>query len=254
MATDYMKRLKIAQLAKQSASVVVSAAKVIVGKPAWKIKTWEDSVGGVVVDYYHMEAPVDFQDQQPTPALAVNQETYGKGSDDQFYNYHRQCSSLAIPDWPYHFAIENHIAEQAQNYLTVSKGMDTPWWPVIDVEIKPVNEGAPWAYQLKTLLDLIEAGTGKKSVIYTSKYYWGFTYDRNGDPPAWTNDYPLWVSWWPDRLFVDANTSPPKRFLPGGWMDWDLWQYAQDGRYRGYLANDYSLINPNSPLVKFLKG
>ena len=125
--------------------------------------------------------------------------------------------------------------------------------PVIDVEIvlpkakkkgeKLIN-GETWASHIKVWLDLVEAGAGIRPIIYTSQLYWTHTFDRMGQPPAWTNHYPLWVAWYPDAAFVDANPVPSPNLIPAGWKQWGLWQYSQTGIIDGHIAEDLNTISP----------
>lgn len=208
-------------------------------------------------DVYEGDAPVNWAGMQPQPLRAILKAS-GKFSDGvrrpdkEVANFVLQCKGLGIRYGLYHFLRPHNIAEQAQLFQSVWNnvgGADMP--PILDVEIditqlkkKPLNRET-WAFQIKTWLDMVEVATGHKPIIYTSQHYWTFTIDRHGDPPAWTDAYPLWVAWPPDAEFVDTNPVPPKSMMPLGWTHWDIWQYRADtGLNEGFLVNDLDTVSP----------
>ncbi|MGE5073455.1 MAG: GH25 family lysozyme, partial [Anaerolineae bacterium] len=172
--------------------------------------------------------------------------------DHEVENYVAQCRDLGIRYGLYHFLRPHSIAEQAQLFLSVWNalgGASMP--PILDVEVditqlrkKPLNRET-WAFQIKTWLDMVETATGHKPMIYTSQRYWTYTFDRQGNPPAWTDQYPLWLAWYPDREFVDTNVEPPRTVRPLGWTHWEIWQYRGDsGVAEGFAVNDLDTISP----------
>ncbi len=208
-------------------------------------------------DVYELDAPVNWAGMEPKPVRAIlkasGKFTDGvRREDHEVENYVQQCKDLGIRYGLYHFLMPNNIAEQAQLFQSVWDkvgGADMP--PILDVEVditqlkkKPVNRQT-WAYHIKTWLDLVEASSGHRPIIYTSQLYWTFTIDRDSNPPAWTDDYPLWVAWYPGLEFVDTNAEPPADLLPLGWTHWEIWQYRGDtGLAEGFLVNDLDVISP----------
>lgn len=82
---------------------------------------------------------------------------------------------------------------------------------MIDVEAPdPGVSPATYAQNIQAWLDAVEAGTGKKPLIYTGYYYWN---DYVGSDAF--GDYPLWV----------ANYNPDCPLVPMGWDDWTFWQW-----------------------------
>ena len=62
---------------------------------------------------------------------------------------------------------------------------------------------------------------------------------EQGQPPAWVEDYPLWLGWFP-RKYV-AGMSP---LMPHGWSAWTFWQYSGKGRISGVQGDvDLDLFN-----------
>lgn len=211
-----------------------------------------------ICDVYEKEAPIDWASMNPKPYRAILKAS-GKFSDGvrrqdhEVENYVVQCKDLGIRYGLYHFLRQDSITEQAQLFWEVWTkvgGADMP--PIVDVEIelpKPKKKkdkkftGEDWAYQIKVWLSLVENWSGQKPIIYTSQKYWLETFDRYGNPPTWTDEYPLWVAWYPDKEFVDANNVPAKSLIPAGWTKWALWQYSDTGIEDGYLANDLNTIS-----------
>ena len=211
-----------------------------------------------VCDVYEGDAPVNWTEMDPKPVRAILKAS-GKfldevrREDSQVDNYVAQCKDLEIRYGLYHNLRPNNIAEQAQLFQTVWNrvgGADMP--PILDVEVdlatvkkKPVNRET-WASHIKTCLDLVEAWSGHKPIIYTSQHYWTFTFDRHGNPPAWTDEYPLWVAWPPDLDFVDVNPVPAASLMPLGWTHWEIWQYWEDtGVAEGFLVDDLDTLSPD---------
>jgi GH25 family lysozyme M1 (1,4-beta-N-acetylmuramidase) len=103
--------------------------------------------------------------------------------------------------------------------------LDLEWTPPKNTNL-PI--GAALAYNVKVWLDLVEKALGVKPIIYTSRNFWGYLLDRQGNPPAWTKDYLFWVAWYPEGAYIDLNTSLPASALPTGvTLDQVVgWQYA----------------------------
>jgi len=75
-----------------------------------------------------------------------------------------------------------------------------------------VEKATPTASELQTWLDIVEAGTGKKPIIYTS---WGLW---NGWLSGGFESYPLWA----------ANYGVSCPGLANHWTSWKFWQYADN--------------------------
>lgn len=211
----------------------------------------------VIVDVYQDEYPVKWAKMNPKPYRAILQCTKGQFHQDQkCATYIQECNDLGIKYGLYHFLFPNNVAQQAENFKqrATELGGLGHFPPVVDVEYEPgkmkrgqvdnLPRGKAWADQVKECLDIIEAWCGEKPMIYTSKNFWNYTFDGSGHPPAWTNDYPLWVAWYPLKNSIDGRNAPRADRMPIGWDAWDLWQYSESGRTDGYLANDLNIITP----------
>lgn len=112
---------------------------------------------------------------------------------------------------------------------------------VIDVESNGGLSSAQVAAKVKQWLQIVEAGTGKKPIIYTGPYFWQ---DNVGD--ATLGGYPLWIAHY-------GTTCP---LIPDGWSKWTFWQYC-DGNTQ-YCANgqgfDRNVYNGSLAELEALAG
>lgn len=211
-----------------------------------------------VFDIYEGEYPVKIDQMNPKPLAIIVRASWQKlgarirGVDTKALEYIAQCKAAGIKYGMYHFLTPNGIAEQATLFLNqwqAAGGADLP--PIVDVEVDlpkyyvgtATIGQAVWQGHVKTFLDLVESGTGKKPIIYTNKNYWGFVMTKNSAgvlvPPTWTPDYKLWVAQYP----TNPDTATQPLVLPNGWTEWAIWQYNDAGRSNGFLANDLNTVS-----------
>lgn len=208
-----------------------------------------------IVDVYQGEFPIKWTKMNPLPYRAILQCSKGQfHQDEKCPTYVQECNELGIKYGLYHFLFPNNIAEQVDNF---NRGVEAVGGlghlpPIVDVEYAPkqlkpgqvdnMPRGTAWADQVKKCLDNLEASWGEKPMIYTSRNFWSYLSDPMGCPPEWTNDYPLWVAWYPNKNVIDSLDAPRTTRMPIGWDAWDLWQYSQSGRTDGFFANDLNVI------------
>ena len=112
---------------------------------------------------------------------------------------------------------------------------------MIDVEATGGQSPATIAAKIKTWIKIVEAGTGKKPIIYTGAYFWQ---DHVKDSSF--GGYPLWI----------AAYGPSCPSIPDGWTDWTFWQYC-DGQTQ-YCSNgkgfDRDVFNGTAAELKALAG
>jgi GH25 family lysozyme M1 (1,4-beta-N-acetylmuramidase) len=224
----------------------------------------------LIYDIYQEEYPVKFESMTDPKPLAVIMKASGqilggrsRSQDTRVLEYVNQCKTLGIPHGLYHFLTPNGIKEQADLFLSIwDKCGGSVLPPMVDVEVDlnkfyPDKAGGSiignqvWQDHVKLFLDLVETGTGKKCMIYTSQKYWAFVMTRVGKnmvPPLWTSQYLLWVASYPD---FPKETSAPLA-MPSGWATWALWQYEDQGRPNGFPAND--LNTASDDFVKIFLG
>lgn len=93
---------------------------------------------------------------------------------------------------------------------------------MIDVETTGGQSPATVVARARHWMELVEAGTGKRPIIYTGAYFWK---DQVADDKS-LGGYPLMI---PNYNPTDCP------LLPGAWTDWVIWQYG-DGA--GKLDHD----------------
>ena len=196
----------------------------------------------LAVDVYQGEYPVDLANLKPYLCIfraSAQFSDHNRAEDSRAKDYSDLCKSLGIKRGMYHFLRPNGITEQADLFLSVwDKLGGAELRPVVDVEVDPETAGVgrgTWAHHIKTFIDLVQEHTGLSPIIYTSLYFWEFT-----NHPGWASDYDLWAAWYPYE--PDNYSSLPANRTPQGFRRLAIWQYAEDGRSQGYLANDYNKL------------
>lgn len=109
--------------------------------------------------------------------------------------------------------------------------------PVIDVEATGSQSASVIAAKVRTWIDIVEAATGKKPIIYTGYYFWR---DSVGD--AKFPGYPLWIA-------AYVNHCPD---IPTGWATWDFWQTSSTGQIPG-IGTDTDVNSFNGARADLLK-
>lgn len=94
---------------------------------------------------------------------------------------------------------------------------------VIDVETANSQTPATIVARVRTWMDRVEAGTGRRPIIYTGPYFWNTSV---GGSNAFTAD-PLWIAHY--------TTGCP--MVPNGWTRWGFWQNSSTGRVTGITGN-----------------
>lgn len=161
--------------------------------------------------------------------------TYGISNPDSYVidNVHG-AQERGIVFGLYHYFLNHQSAlSQAKYFLNNAPGGmlgDLP--PVIDIE-RTLQSAPLYPGDVQIWLDHVEAQTGTKPVIYTSKAGWNeqiLTYQ------PWANNYALWV----------ANyTTAEQPVLPRDWSTWWLWQYGKERGAPYGVSN--SAIDVNRP-------
>ncbi len=125
----------------------------------------------------------------------------------------------------YHYALPQYSAVlQAQHYAAVlatnTTDLDLP--PVLDLE--ETGGLGPVALQawVRTFLATLDTLTGRQTIIYVSPGFWRYQMANTTE----FSERPLWIA--------DYNGSTePTRPLPGGWRNWNIWQYSSWGQVPG---------------------
>lgn len=201
----------------------------------------------LVVDVSHWEGQIDWNSVIPRPWVVICKTSEGTAFVDHIFPQHwPQLRELGIRRGAYHyFHSDLDIGNQVQHYLnTVSSAggfMDGDLPPILDLEglrsSKVKGEGL--AKLVLQWLEHAEREVGAAPIIYTSASEWSNLLDYSGKPPAWCQNYPLWVAWYPYEK--DKYIEPPANVIPRGWDKWAMWQYAEDGRLAGILYDGVDL-------------
>lgn len=133
--------------------------------------------------------------------------------DKQFDSNWKKMKAAGILRGAYQYFEPGQSATTQANMMVDKVGKlgpgDMP--ALIDVEATGGQSPAAIASKVKTWLDIVEKGTGKKPIIYTGAYFWQ---DHVKDTSF--GDYPLWI----------AAYGPSCPSLPAGWSNWKFWQYC----------------------------
>ena len=103
-----------------------------------------------------------------------------------------------------------------------------------DVEATDGESPATISNKLKTWMQKVEEGTGKKPIIYTGKYFWQDNVQSN-----MFSDYPLWHAQYPNAC-LPPNAPPPScgcANIADQWSTWSIWQYTSTGSIPGIGTN-----------------
>ncbi len=178
---------------------------------ALKVCAAGPTVKGIDVSYY--QGTIDWQAVASSGvAFAITRLNDGSYHDPQFERNWSEIKAKGLVRGAYQFFEPNDDATWQANLVVNAVGrLGSDDLPVmLDVEW---TAGTPNAAELSTWLHVVEAGTGKKPMIYTAVGYWNQYF--NGQ----FGDYPL----------VVANYGVSCPNLPNSWSGWNFWQWGGAG-------------------------
>jgi GH25 family lysozyme M1 (1,4-beta-N-acetylmuramidase) len=152
--------------------------------------------------------------------------SYGTGVIDSTFdgNWARMKAAGILRGGYQFFLPAQDIAAQAKIVIDKVGKLGVGDLPVaIDVEDVQGLAPATAAARIHQWLDLVEAGTGKRPIIYTGAYFWQ---DHVGATDF--GNYKLWI----------ANYNPGCPLVPNGWTNWTIWQYGD-----GNATLDHDVFN-----------
>ena len=201
------------------------------------------TVPGIDVSYW--DAGIDWPKvratgQRFTFVKATEGESY---TDPTFDDNWVGAKAAGMLRGAYHFFRCNaDPAKQAARFLGAMDALDDKGElpPVIDLETNDGQTTAKVISRVKAWMDLVQAATGRKPIIYSGTYFLQDHFaEAGGGPPAWAKDYPLWIAQYPHSYV--PGTSP---LLPRGWFAWTFWQYSDKGQVNGINARvDMNVFN-----------
>lgn len=145
--------------------------------------------------------------------------------DPQFGNNWGNMKAAGVLRGAYQFFRPGQDATQQANLMVQKVGVlgvgDLP--AMIDVEATDGQSPGTIAAKVKTWLDIVEKGTGRRPFIYTGAYFWEDYVQSTA-----FGGYPLWI----------AAYGPACPSVPNGWSNWTMWQYSD-----GNGALDHDVFN-----------
>jgi lysozyme len=168
-------------------------------------------------------------------AFAITRVNHGDFMDPEFDTNWAAIASVGLVRGAYqYFDPGGDPVAQANTFIgkvgTLGPG-DLPG--VIDVESTDGLGPGAIAANVATWVDLVEAGTGRKPMIYTGSYFWNDNVQTTD-----LNDHPLWIAHY--------TTGCPN--MPTAWPDWVMWQYSSTGSVAG-IAGDVDTDRFNGGVV-----
>lgn len=172
----------------------------------------------VVVDIYHGETPIDFEELKANGIVGViHKASEGTTHTDTAYANRKEiCKDLGLLFGAYHFMRPGDMREEAKHFIRCA-GKD------VDIHVADHEDERVSIDDLKVFLREVTKLTGKEQlVIYSGhvmKEQLGDRYD------AELAKHRLWLC-----HYTTGTPSWPK----GTWPQWWLWQYTEDGQVEGF--------------------
>ena len=154
-------------------------------------------------------------------AFAIARINHGGTMDVQFDANWKGIRDVGLVRGAYqYFDAGSDALEQAQIVVDKLGKLGPGDLPaVLDIESADGQGPASIISQMHLWLDHVEAGTGKKPIIYSAKYFWQ---DNVGTDEF--NGYPLWVA----NYYVECPNMPDN-----AWAKWVFHQHADNGTVPG---------------------
>jgi lysozyme len=197
------------------------------------------------IDLSHQNAPFDWDKMSPAIKGVILKYSQGATYRDPIFTTNlSKVRAKGLILGVYHFLNFTDTAElQATNFLSADISdciliVDVENQKTDDLDLHIEHNPKNSAKLLQNFLDIVEAKTGKKCVIYTYRGFWTPTLNN----PDFRN-YPLWV----------ANYDPIEPHMFGGWSDYALWQFSQRGSHVAPGDGgdiDWSVVNEKSPIFR----
>jgi lysozyme len=176
--------------------------------------------------------------------FAFFKATEGLGYTDPTFedNWHR-ARDVGLLRGAYCFFHPNQDAkQQAARFINAIRNLnDDGELPCsLDLEVTDAVSKPKILAGVKLWLDDVEQAFGRRPMIYSGVSFLETSLiEASGGPPAWSQDHPLWLGWFPRQYSPGMNP-----LMPRGWPAWTFWQYSGKGRINGIRANvDLDLFN-----------
>jgi lysozyme len=206
---------------------------------------FDETVRGIDVSYY--QGDIDWNAVAGAGyGFAITRINHSDFMDPKFDQNWAAIKEVGMLRGAYqYFEPGEDVATQAQ--IVIDKlGMlgpgDLP--AVIDVETTSGVGPAQVEDAVGEWLQLVEAGTGKKPIIYTGKYFWQ---DNVGSTAF--SDYLLWHAQYPNACQPPVDPPPGCSScanIAEQWSEVAVWQYSSSGSVPGISGNvDLNVFNGN---------
>jgi lysozyme len=218
------------------------------------------TVLGVDVSYY--QGDIDWGSVANTSVkFAIARKSDGTFLDTKFQQNWDGIKQAGLIRGVYqYFEPDDDVATQAQIVIDAVGTLGARDLPaMIDVEAAGNLSNAAYAAEIGQWLDLVEAGTGKRPMIYTGKYFW----QGNVASSAY-NDSALVHAAYPNACYSATSTTfvAPLDCWMGScpniadqFDDWQFWQYTSEGKVAGIPGRlDMDIFNGDMAALELLAG
>ncbi len=177
------------------------------------------TVEGIDVSYY--QGTIDWAKVKASGiAFGIARINDGTFNDPTFARNWRDMKTAGLIRGAYQFFRPNEDVTTQANVAIAAVGTlgdgDLP--VTLDVEVTGSESASVIASRIKSWVDQVEAGTGKRPIIYTGKYFW-----QDSVASTAFAGYPLWI----------AAYGPTCPNIPVPWTNWKFFQYSDNGATPG---------------------
>ncbi|MCC6558371.1 MAG: glycoside hydrolase family 25 protein [Polyangiaceae bacterium] len=179
-----------------------------------------ETVEGIDVSYYQETVDWDAVKQSGREFAFIRVSDGVNYADSRFQQNWAGAKDAGVLRGAYQFFRPAQSAETQADMMVSAVGAlgpgDLP--AVIDVETADGQSSATIVKKIRTWLQKVEAGTGRRPIIYAASGFWN-TLSGTSEFSA----YNLWV----------ANYTTKCPSMPSTWSGWSFWQYSDSGSVPG---------------------
>lgn len=193
-----------------------------------------------IIDVSYAQGKIDFKKVKASGEVdaVYCRATQGMTiDDDKFKEYHDGFKSVGIPVGAYHLLeFTPNGAQQAQHFLNSINGREGDLIPMVDVESASLEGPSDLGQRIQilhTYNQFLLNNLGCHDVlIYTNLDFWNTQMNKTSA----FQGHKLWIA----EYF---NGSAPE--LPGGFLEWKIWQYTDKGMLPGIPEHSVDLNHFN---------
>jgi lysozyme len=184
-------------------------------------------IHGIDVSIYQLWIDWETVSEQNLIKFAFIKATEGENHVDKAFKRNwRKSKQYGIKRGAYHFFRQEKGGRvQALNYLSTVDFEKGDLAPVLDIEVFNGGSKVKWYQDIDTWLQIVEAKTGKKPIIYSGVAFYRLHLESR------YRNYPVWV----------ANYNRKK--LRSG-LKWHFWQHTDRAKIKGITGLvDHNVFN-----------